>query len=384
MLKTYIALHPKHHQAQTLFINVANQVQQQISFKAVDITYDDRLRYSDAKKRVDATTLLEIAYELKRKYKIKRDDLFVLFYDVLAYDEEDDDLYFITVGNESFAETPGVAIISARANTLLLQKKLKPQEFVANIVLLNLLGVIACYFTTADLHSETNGCVLDYCDTMDDIKYALANGFNFCEKNKCYQKLHRNTLGRSILRIAASLSENRIRTIQDLDNLIQIERSNMTLIAKPTWGFHDITTDSKSCFILMPFKMEWSDRIWKRYLIPTIKKCGLTPTRADELAGRKIMEDIWICICSSRLVVADMTGKNPNVFYELGMAHAIGKPCILLAQTEEDVPFDLRTFRIIFYKDNADGYDRIEKELPKHIKAILDDEEGRTSANNKK
>ena len=62
------------------------------------------------------------------------------------------------------------------------------------------------------------------------------------------------------------------------------------------------------------------------------------------------MEDIWKRICGARVVIADCTGRSPNVFYEIGLAHAIGAPVILITQRKADVPFDLRHNRYIEYK----------------------------------
>ncbi|KKK66434.1 hypothetical protein LCGC14_2964150, partial [marine sediment metagenome] len=63
-----------------------------------------------------------------------------------------------------------------------------------------------------------------------------------------------------------------------------------------------------------------------------------------------IMADIWSAIYHSRLVVADCTNRNANVFYEIGLAHAIGRPVILTTQKLKDVPFDLRQIRCIEYE----------------------------------
>ena len=67
------------------------------------------------------------------------------------------------------------------------------------------------------------------------------------------------------------------------------------------------------------------------------------------------MGDIWSAINAARIIVADCTGRNPNVMYEIGLAHAIGKYTILLAQSIRDVPFDLRHLRYIIYSNTPDG-----------------------------
>ena len=67
------------------------------------------------------------------------------------------------------------------------------------------------------------------------------------------------------------------------------------------------------------------------------------------------MADVWRGIYGPRLVIADCTGKNPNLFYEIGMAHTIGKPVILITQKQQDVPFDLQATRYIRYQYTPPG-----------------------------
>jgi nucleoside 2-deoxyribosyltransferase len=62
------------------------------------------------------------------------------------------------------------------------------------------------------------------------------------------------------------------------------------------------------------------------------------------------MDQIWSGINSARVLVAELTTRNPNVFYELGLAHALRKPVVLVAGAEEDVPFDLKHIRVIYYE----------------------------------
>jgi hypothetical protein len=59
--------------------------------------------------------------------------------------------------------------------------------------------------------------------------------------------------------------------------------------------------------------------------------------------------DIWSHTRQAKLILADLSGKNANVFYELGLAHALAKPAILIAESVDDVPFDLRALRILEY-----------------------------------
>jgi len=97
-----------------------------------------------------------------------------------------------------------------------------------------------------------------------------------------------------------------------------------------------------SCFVMQPFAAPLGDYYEKIYK-PAIEKAGLRPVRADAeiFATGKIMDQVWSGINTAKVLVAELTSRNPNVFYELGLAHAMKKPVVLVSAKEEDVPFDL-------------------------------------------
>lgn len=127
------------------------------------------------------------------------------------------------------------------------------------------------------------------------------------------------------------------------------------------------------CFTIMPFG-GWLDRYYENIYIPAIKSAGLEPHRADDLyRPSTIVNDIWAYTQQAKIVLADLTGRNPNVFYELGLAHALAKPAILVTETIDDVPFDLRALRIIEYDKNAPDWGSILKgKIETAIKEILE------------
>jgi hypothetical protein len=84
------------------------------------------------------------------------------------------------------------------------------------------------------------------------------------------------------------------------------------------------------------------------------------------------MDEVWENIRKSRVVLADLTGRNANVFYETGIAHALGKEVILMARELEDVPFDLRHLRCILYDDTLRGSQKLDAVLRKTVCAVLD------------
>ena len=105
-----------------------------------------------------------------------------------------------------------------------------------------------------------------------------------------------------------------------------------------------------SCFVMMPFTPPLGDYYEKVYK-PAIEKAGLRPVRADAaiFGTGKIMDQIWSGINAAKVLVAELTKRNPNVFYELGLAHALRKPAVLVSSNEDDVPFDLHHIRVIYY-----------------------------------
>jgi nucleoside 2-deoxyribosyltransferase len=75
---------------------------------------------------------------------------------------------------------------------------------------------------------------------------------------------------------------------------------------------------------------------------------------------------------SASLTVADCTGRNPNVFYEIGLAHALGKPVILITQNSEDIPFDVTHIRYIQYEFTPRGMERFEQKLIDAVRASME------------
>lgn len=115
-------------------------------------------------------------------------------------------------------------------------------------------------------------------------------------------------------------------------------------------GRHVKTGAADTCFVMMPFAPPHGNYYAKIYE-PAIQKAGLTPVRLDtEIFGSgKIMDQLWAGINDATVLVAELTTRNPNVFYELGLAHALEKPVVLVSSNEEDVPFDLHHIRVIYY-----------------------------------
>ncbi len=128
-----------------------------------------------------------------------------------------------------------------------------------------------------------------------------------------------------------------------------------------------------TCFVVMPF----ADPIGGYYTSiyqPAIDLAKLKAVRADaDIYGTgKIIDQIWNGINNARVLIAELTGRNPNVLYELGIAHALKKPVVLVSSNEPDVPFDVRHVRVIYYdmRDPFWGKKLIEKVAENIVSAL--------------
>jgi nucleoside 2-deoxyribosyltransferase len=84
------------------------------------------------------------------------------------------------------------------------------------------------------------------------------------------------------------------------------------------------------------------------------------------------MQSVWESVNRARLIIADMTERNPNVFYELGIAHTLGKPVIMITQSMDYVPFDLKHLRCIVYDYKPGTISRFEQVLEKTVRRVLE------------
>lgn len=137
--------------------------------------------------------------------------------------------------------------------------------------------------------------------------------------------------------------------------------------------FEALSIDSAKpqVFVAMQFGQPF-DTLYQEVINPRARALGLEVIRIDELAGPGIIfEDIKHRLAEAKIVIAEITAPNQNVFYKLGYAHALNKPTILLAQRGKELLFDIRSYRVIFYDDSIGGKPALERNLQKHLEAIL-------------
>lgn len=145
--------------------------------------------------------------------------------------------------------------------------------------------------------------------------------------------------------------------MNNVNNQVRIEIGNIT----------------NTCFVVMPFDPLFQN-MYERVIRPAVEELRIECVRGDEIYSKpSIVADIWRSLRNARFVIAELTGRNPNVFYEVGLAHAIGKPILLLTREEEDVPFDLKALRYTFYDTNDPFWgENLRKAIRSVVQNILD------------
>ena len=101
--------------------------------------------------------------------------------------------------------------------------------------------------------------------------------------------------------------------------------------------------------MMQPFTSPHGD-YYEKIFKPAIDKTGLKPVRADATySAPENIDQIWRGINAAKVLVAELSTRNANVLYELGLAHALKKPVVLVSSNQPDVPFDLHHIRVIYY-----------------------------------
>ncbi|WP_191860743.1 TIR domain-containing protein [Hanstruepera ponticola] len=125
-------------------------------------------------------------------------------------------------------------------------------------------------------------------------------------------------------------------------------------------------------FIVMQFTEDYN-QLYTEVIKPVCESYGLEVERADEFyTATPIIKDIVKSIKNASVIIAEITPDNPNVFYEVGYAHAIEKPTILLSDIKRDkLPFDISGFRTLFYENTIAGKTKVERNLKKFLENIF-------------
>lgn len=136
--------------------------------------------------------------------------------------------------------------------------------------------------------------------------------------------------------------------------------------------------DPKTCFVIAPLGPEGSevrvrsDQVLKHIIAPAARECGYDPIRADQISEPGLITSQVIQhVVEDPLVIADLTGRNPNVFYELALRHAIKKPVVQIIHATESIPFDVAASRTVHVDHHdLDSASRAREEIIKQIRSV--------------
>ncbi len=133
---------------------------------------------------------------------------------------------------------------------------------------------------------------------------------------------------------------------------------------------HVDEADDSLLSVMMPFDPRFNEVY--ATIRATAKAMKMECLRADDIWKHDaIIQDIVSLINSSRIIICDCSGRNANVFYEVGIAHTLGRNVILITQSEADIPFDLRHLRHIVYLNNGEGRADLAERIGQRIKTLL-------------
>ena len=130
-------------------------------------------------------------------------------------------------------------------------------------------------------------------------------------------------------------------------------------------------TSKPFVFMVMPFADATANQVYNSIVKPLCSELGYDVVRADEYTTTKVIYDeIVQSIQNAAIVIVDISGKNPNVMYELGIAHSLrqASTVILTHDNVSDSPFDIKHFRIVGYENSISGAEKLKTKLRETFK----------------
>ena len=158
--------------------------------------------------------------------------------------------------------------------------------------------------------------------------------------------------------------------VKDADLCYTLIRHGIGRRASPrVFSLSDEPVNDSLVSVMMPFASEF-DAVYET-LQEVAREAGKEARRADDLWKHEaIIQDVVFLLCTSSAVICDLSGHNSNVFYETGIAHTLDKDVILIAQSADDVPFNLRHLRCIIYENSAQGRQRLADQIGQRLRQV--------------
>ena len=307
-------------------LSLANNIQRAFHFKL----------YKEVLPLADTYKLPNGSYELcgaakslihSRKYKNLPRPLILLSsvpFGDLEYAQEPGWFFFYSQEQDY---DPQVSIISTHPLEVL--PKIRTLQ---HYLLMILATDILTKYADLGFHQESRGCLFDYCDELKDIENCFRVG-RLCDE--CERQL-----------------QNKIRRSQ-----VGLEKVAAAI------RLFNRAVGRKYCFIVMPFR----DELQQTYEIirQALIELGWDVKRADEVTFPRLITNLILKeIITSDLVVADLTGHDPNVFFEVGVTQTVGNDLLMITQGHE-IPFDIKNEQAVFYKTDVQSLQDLKQKLKK-------------------
>jgi hypothetical protein len=140
---------------------------------------------------------------------------------------------------------------------------------------------------------------------------------------------------------------------------------------KAKFSNYRVSSSRPKAFVAMQFSEPYNE-VYRDAVEPLVKEIGFEPLRIDDVYGPGIIvNDIINNLSESTIVLAEISEKNANVYYELGLAHAFGKPTLLMATKGTSLPFDVGSHRCIFYENTIAGRSKLQTSLKHSLMSLL-------------
>lgn len=162
-----------------------------------------------------------------------------------------------------------------------------------------------------------------------------------------------------------------MREIPDFISTVQRTMPERVITFAPdVFRIPEKAVESNVLSVMMPFEGRFNGTYTA--IRNVCAKLKIECKRADDIWDNSILiQDVFDLIYTSKAVITDFTDRNPNVFYETGVAHTLGKIVIPITQSVADIPFDLRHHRALTYLPNAEGLLKLEKDLEKKLVKVF-------------
>jgi len=309
---------------QVLFL--ANQIQKKFYFNYLDeiLPLDEKYKLQNGSYDLCAATRHLVG---RVKYKKLPRPLIVLSSEALGVKEYENEPEWFYFSSKEEEYDPDITVMSIQP-----LKYLPNNRTLQDYLLMMLATFILTQYGDFSFHNDTRGCLLDFCDELTEMERCFMTG---------------------------SLCDECLILLQKIER--QGKMSSEEIAA--TFRLLNRSINKKYCFIAMPFEDQFNKI--KTLISDSLTEIGWFVKRADDIVfPRLIATKILREILTSDLVIADLTSFNPNVFYEVGLTHALGNDLLLITQ-EKTTPIDLKDEQTIFYK--LADLDRLKNAIIKSI-----------------